>query len=304
MESGLLRDVTEAEIETYRKHGVVRLRGVLPADWVSELGIAIDQVIYDRWEDNPVHYDITGTADALRAQGAGSLVLSDVRADAIETPGQFRSTVGSWLVNDALRRLVLDPRLGYLAARLTGARAVSFYENQTFMKEPGTREYTAFHTDEPYFHLQGDQILSLWMSPDSVSEDSGAMRYIRGSHRWGQRYKPNPFISQTAMDSLGIGESEPDQQQLPDIEGRLSEYDVITHPSEPGDVIAHHLNLVHGSGPNYTADRKRRAVSVTLAGDDAVYWFKKSAPPQPHQTHGLANGAALGSEPFVRVWPA
>ncbi len=303
MESRLLRDVTDEEIATYQEHGVVRLAGMLPRDWVSTLGDAIDEVIYGRWEDNPLHYDITGTAEAMRAQGAGNLILSDARSDAIENPGQFRSTVGSWLVSDALRRLVFDPRLGYLAARLTGSSAMSFYDNQTFMKEPGTREYTAFHTDEPYFHLRGDQVVSLWISPDTVTEDSGAMRYVRGSHRWSARYKPNAFVSRMAMDQLGIGESEPDQQELPDIEGNLEDYDVVTYTSEPGDLIVHHLNLVHGSGPNYTRDRKRRAVSVTLAGDDTVYWFKPSAPPQPHQTHGFDNGQPLGVEPFIRVWP-
>jgi len=303
MNLGLLREITDEEIGTYRDEGVVRLPGVLPADWVAELGDAIDAVIYGDFEANPVHYDITGTADLLRAQGAGSQVLSDARSEAIERPGQFRSTVGSWIVNDALRRLVFDPRLGYLAARLTGSRFMSFYENLTFMKGPGTREYTAFHTDEPYFHLRGDQVVSLWISPDPVSEDSGAMRYVRGSHRWPARYKPNAFVSRTAIDQLGIGESEPDQQDLPDIEGNLDDYDVVTYTSEPGDVIVHHLNLVHGSGPNYTRDRMRRAVSVTLAGEDAVFWFKPSAPPQPHQTHGFENGQPLGTEPFVRVWP-
>ena len=303
METGLKREIRDAEIATYRETGVVRLKGIMPLPWVEALGDAIDEVIYGRWDDNPVHYDITGTANQMREQGAGALLLSDARAESIEEPGQFRSTVGSWLVNESLRRLVFDPRLGYIAARLTGSRCMSFYENQTFMKEPGTREYTAFHTDEPYFHLRGDQVLSLWISPDSVSEDSGAMRYVRGSHRWSARYKPNTFVSRLPMDQAGIGESEPDQQELPDIEGQLDDYDVVTYTSEPGDVIVHHLNLVHGSGPNYTADRKRRAVSVTLAGDDAVYWFKKSAPPQPHQTHGFENGQPLGAEPFVRVWP-
>jgi len=40
-------------------------------------------------------------------------------------------------------------------------------------------------------------------------------------------------------------------------EGNSEAYDIVTCSSNPGDVIVHHSRLVHGSGPNYTTERRR-----------------------------------------------
>jgi ectoine hydroxylase-related dioxygenase (phytanoyl-CoA dioxygenase family) len=59
----------------------------------------------------------------------------------------------------------------------------------------------------------------MWVSPDVVTEESGAMQYVRGSHRWPSFFKPNAFVTQMSLDALGAGEAEEHQVALPDIEG-------------------------------------------------------------------------------------
>jgi ectoine hydroxylase-related dioxygenase (phytanoyl-CoA dioxygenase family) len=135
---------------------------------------------------------------------------------------------------------------------------------------------------------------------DVVTADSGAMRYVRGSHRWGSFFRTNNFASQGQ--GLEPGQNEEGQIQLPDIEGTPEKYDVVTYPSNPGDVIVHHSNLIHGSGPNYSGDRTRRAVSFRFAGDDVRYRHHRSAPPQPHHRHNLRDGDVLDSDQFPIVW--
>ncbi|MEQ8827756.1 MAG: phytanoyl-CoA dioxygenase family protein, partial [Parvibaculum sp.] len=176
-------------------------------------------------------------------------------------------------------------------------------DDQTLTKEPGTREYTAFHTDEPYYHLHGDQVCGMWVSPDIVTEESGAMRYVRGSHRWGTYFRPNSFVNQQTLGELLDPSLDDDAQvHLPDIEGNEGDYDIVTYPSNPGDVLVHHSNLIHGSKPNYLGDRARRAVSFRYAGDDVTYHFHKSAPPQPHHRHALKDGDVLDCDQFPVVW--
>ena len=303
---GLLRDVTEDEVATYQRDGVVRLRAILAPDLIARLGQGINDALYGQWEAEGIQtYDASATADQLDA--AGVAVLSDARAKAIpqEKRGRFVSMIGANTINADIRTLAVDSPLPYIAARLFRTEKVNFYDDQTLMKEPGTREYTAFHTDEPYYHLSGDQVCGMWVSPDVVTEDSGAMRYVRGSHRWGTFFKANVFVSQTSIGDLMAGASdEDDQVQLPDIEGNPDQYDILTHPSEPGDVIVHHSNLIHGSGPNYRGDVTRRAVSFRYAGDDVRYRFHRSAPPQPHHTYELKDGDPIDSEQFPVVWRA
>ncbi|WP_374943709.1 phytanoyl-CoA dioxygenase family protein [Sphingomonas sp.] len=304
--NGLLRDVTEEEVATYERDGVVRLRGILAPDLIARLGQGINDALYGQWEAEGIQtYDASATADQLDA--AGVAVLSDARAKAIpqEKRGRFVSMIGANTINADIRALAVDSPLPYIAARLFRTDKVNFYDDQTLMKEPGTREYTAFHTDEPYYHLSGDQVCGMWVSPDVVTEDSGAMRYVRGSHRWGTFFKANVFVSQTSIGDLMPEASDEDNQvQLPDIEGNPDQYDILTYPSEPGDVIVHHSNLIHGSGPNYRGDVTRRAVSFRYAGEDVRYRFHRSVPPQPHHTYDLKDGDRIDSEQFPIVWRA
>jgi ectoine hydroxylase-related dioxygenase (phytanoyl-CoA dioxygenase family) len=304
MKVGLLRDVTNAEVETYEKEGAVRLRGILASNWVERLARGIDEALGKQWTAPGVAaYSVTASADALKA--AGRKIPSDARAEAIEDNrrGRFLTMIGAHTINSDIRAVAIESPLPYIASKIFRASKVNFYDDQTLTKEPGTREYTAYHTDEPYYHLSGRQVCGIWVSPDSVTAESGAMRYVRGSHLWGSYFKPNNFANQ---DTLGetIHPSLDDEKQirLPDIEGNESKYDIVTYPSEPGDVIIHHSNLIHGAGPNYLADRARRAVSFRYAGDDVRYLHHRSAPPQPHHKHNLKDGDILDSDQFPVVW--
>ena len=304
--NGLLRDVTEDEVAIYERDGVVRLQGILAPELIERLVKGIDDALYGQWTAKGIQtYDASATADQLDA--AGVAVLSDARAKAIpqDKRGRFVSMIGANTINADIRALAVDSPLPYVAARLFRTDKVNFYDDQTLMKEPGTREYTAFHTDEPYYHLSGDQVCGMWVSPDVVTADSGAMRYVRGSHRWGTFFKANVFVSQTSIGELMSEASDEENQiQLPDIEGNPDQYDIVTYPSEPGDVIVHHSNLIHGSGPNYRGDVTRRAVSFRYAGEDVRYRFHRSAPPQPHHDYQLSDGDPIDSEQFPVVWRA
>jgi ectoine hydroxylase-related dioxygenase (phytanoyl-CoA dioxygenase family) len=295
----LLRDVTDEEIARYREAGVVRLERILGPEWLDLLAAGIDEVLYAQWGSGLANYDVSVLADEMADRGIA--LLSDLRAAGIEKRGKYLTTIGAWTINQKLRRFVLESPLPAIAARLFGASTVNLYDDQVFVKEPGAREYSAFHTDEPYYHLSGDQVCGMWVSPDVVTAESGAMRYVRGSHRWPQRFRPNAFASQVSLGALGLAQ-DAELEPLPDIEGDPQAYDIVTYPSNPGDVIVHHSRLVHGSGPNYTTDRRRRATSVRYAGDDVRYAFRKSAPPQPHHRHSLKDGDRLAGEQFPVVW--
>ena len=281
---------------------MVHLKGILAPEWWAPLGDAIDRAVHEAPTEGIAAYDTTAQADAMRA--AGMDVLTDARAEAIDRPGRFMTVIGAWTYEPVIRRLALESPLGAIAGRLFGARKVNLYDDQTLIKEPGTREYTAFHTDEPYYHLRGEQVCAIWVSPDVVTEDSGAMRYVRGSHRWPAFFKPNVFVGRQTLSELGAGVDVEEQVPLPDIEGHPEDYDIVTIPSQPGDVIVHHSRLVHGSGPNYTGDTQRRAVSLRYAGDDVRWWFHRSAPPQPHQRHTLMDGDVIDCDQFPVVWRA
>lgn len=288
------RPVTEAEIEQYERDGVVALRDIVDTGWLDLLRDGLREVFYEQWGQHDVQYD--STAKAREAEAAGAAVLSDERAVAIAEPGRFLTAISSWTYNDKIRRVALESPLASIAAALFRADKVNYYDDQVLLKEAGTKEYTAFHTDEPYYHLSGLQVCGMWVSPDVVGADNSPMRYVRGSHTWGTYFLPNSFISQ---DPMWEGEG---MVQLPDIEGNESDYDIVTITSEPGDVIVHHSNLIHGSKPNYDTTKARMAASFRYAGDDVRYKFHPSAPPQPHHHHDLVDGDDIDCDQFPVVW--
>ncbi len=296
---GLIRDVMSDEIEQYRQEGVVRLKGILDLEWVELAGEAVEEALYDQWDEVQTSYNNTEYAELARTMGAD--VLSDERTSKIENPGKFLSNVGAWMVNEKLKRLCTESPLGFISGRLFGSHKVNLYDAQCFMKEPSSKEYTAYHTDEPYFHVKGDNCLTCWVSPDVVTSESGAMKYVRKSHQMKESFKANAFVTQSTLQDLGFAADLEDQVLLPDIEHNEKDYDVVMYTSNPGDVIAHHYRAIHGSGPNYTKDLKRRAAAITFSGDDARYFFRQSAPPQPHHSHSLKDGDVMDSDQFPVV---
>ena len=288
------RPITDDEIEQYDRDGVVHLRGILDPDWLDVLRQGLREVFYDHWGERDVQYD--ATALARDAAAAGMDVLADDRSRDIQASGRFLTAISAATYNERIRRVALESPLGSIAGALFGADKVNFYDDQILLKEPGAREYTAFHTDEPYYHLSGTQVCGMWVSPDPVGPDNSPMRYVRGSHRWGTYYLPNAFVSQQPT---WEGEG---KVRLPDVEGNEDDYDIVTITSEPGDVIVHHSNLIHGSKANYDPDLARWAGSFRYAGDDVRYLFQASAPPQPHHQHDLTDGDVLDSDQFPVVW--
>ncbi|MEZ5226333.1 MAG: phytanoyl-CoA dioxygenase family protein [Acidimicrobiales bacterium] len=287
------RAVSDAEREQYERDGVVALRGILDADWLELLRAGLREVFTDQWN----------TGGAVRRHGCGPAGGRRRRRHPERRTGPGhggpRSIPHGHLVVDLQRHdspggTRVATRL--LAGQLFGADKVNYYDDQVLLKEPGAREYTAFHTDEPYYHLSGLQVCGMWVSPDPVGVDNSPMRYVRGSHRWGTFFQPNSFVSQMpTYEGEGL-------VRVPDIEGNEDAYDIVTITSDPGDVIVHHSNLIHGSKPNYGATTPRWAASFRYAGDDVRYRFHPSAPPQPHHHHDLREGDVIDCDQFPVVW--
>ena len=300
------RTVTADEIETYRRDGVVCLRRVLSDDWVALVRDAVDDAEqryrHSHPEGSPGQgrpeptiehsnlHPLSQFGDMLEEMG--QKVLRDGEAGSDD--GQFILVNNAVLDYPAVQRLAIESPLGELAAQLFGAAKVNFLFDQIFIKQPGAGTRTAFHQDQGYFHVDGEQIASFWTAAEPVSKENGAMGYVRGSHRWAM-HAPNVFVGQAVMDDKGL-------PTLPDIEGNEDDYDIVYFDVEPGDVIVHDYRLAHGSRGNTTLDRPRRAVSLRFAGDDATVLHRPSAPPEFPTDPNLSDGDPLDSNTYPVVW--
>jgi ectoine hydroxylase-related dioxygenase (phytanoyl-CoA dioxygenase family) len=310
------RQVTADEISSYQRDGVVCLRQIVAVDDIQSLATAIDQAVHTLGA-SPSGYDLTRIRKAVEAEDLQSLMKESggqynvvgLAAAAISSKlpmlvdngepdagqgGRFLLDTGVAARIVSFREFTLYGPGGAIAAALMGSTSVNFYDDQIFVKEAGTRERTAYHQDGSYFHLEGDQICTLWIPVDPV-ESAFSVRYVRGSHRWGKTYKPNVFLSQMSFPGA-------EGETLPDIDGHEKDYDIVSFDLDPGDVVVHHHLTVHGA-PGNTGPRLRRAAGVRYCGDDVRYRHRPFAPAQLHHKHTLRDGDPICCEQFPNVWP-
>jgi ectoine hydroxylase-related dioxygenase (phytanoyl-CoA dioxygenase family) len=103
------------------------------------------------------------------------------------------------------------------------------------------------------------QLCGLWLALDVVTQDSGAVEYVRGSHLWGVAYELEKFGDQD-LGSVGL-------PKLPDIESERDKYDIISFQLQPGDCVIHHGYTIHGS-PGNASSRRRRGLITRWLGDE------------------------------------
>jgi ectoine hydroxylase-related dioxygenase (phytanoyl-CoA dioxygenase family) len=265
-----LREITDAEVRTFEDEGVVLLRGMFDGDWTEHLGAAID----------------------TNMSAPGPLVLEYANE---ETGGRYHGDLFLWRHGDAFRDFVFDSPAGEIAGRMMGASKVNFFYDQLLVKEPGTNAPTPWHPDEPYWAVKGWQVCSLWLPIDPITADSGGMQYVRGSHKWTTRYRAQSFTGDDRF-------KDPDRVPVPPIEDMAAPSDIITFGDmAPGDVLVHHMNVMHGSPGNLSATHRRRALATRWTGDDAIY------DPTPYtfqllEDPGIEPGAPMNCDLFPAVW--
>jgi len=157
--------------------------------------------------------------------------------------------------NRAIMTAVANPRLGELAARVTGAEMIQAWWVQLLMKPPVApgedfATNVGWHQDGQYWDCwePGSEVFTAWLALSDVTESSGAMRFVPGSHTWG-------LLNQGDF----YGQELDGQIQVP--EGRIWHEVVDVLP--PGGVSFHHNLTLHASGPN-TSARPRLSLAIHL----------------------------------------
>lgn len=259
-------DLTREDIETYRVDGVVCLRNVLDHGWIERLRDACDRMM-----ETPSAFGGNFNKDS--------------------GTGRFFGDLWMWRQDADFRALAFDSPLPDIAAGLMGSRKVNLVWDQLLVKEPDTPLESPWHQDQPYAWADGRQNVSFWVPLDPVTLENGAVEFVRGSHD-GPWFQAKSFHPDRKYES-------DDYHPLPDINADRTAYDIAYWETEPGDVIAHHLAVLHYARGNHTTAR-RRATAVRYAGDDAVYAVRKNGPPVLFDP-GLAPGDPLDSDLFPVV---
>ncbi len=258
------------ERDAFLRDGAVCLRGLLDGEWVERMRRAIARV-----ERNPGPFrERYSPGDA----------------------GPFVSEKFLWTFDPDFRAFVFDSPVAGAAARLMGSRKLNIFYDHLMLKEPGATSRTPWHQDLNYWPVEGEQVCSVWATFDPVDAGNGALEFVAGSHRWGQRYQPFDFRDTAPVETDEL-------QPLPDIDADRDRHRILSWDLEPGDAVAFSALVLHGARGNTSGDRRRRALSTRWAGDDARF-VRRRKTIQLLRDPGLEPGDVLDSELFPVVWPA
>jgi phytanoyl-CoA hydroxylase len=138
---------------------------------------------------------------------------------------------------------LLDSRICDRLLALLG-RLPFAVQTMCYFKPPGARGQ-ALHQDNFFLRASPGTCVAAWLALDRADEANGCLLVVPGSHRW-------PVLCTTAADTA---------HSFTDITVPLPPGTRPRPvPMDPGDVLFFHGSLVHGSNPNRTARRFRRAL--------------------------------------------
>lgn len=158
--------------------------------------------------------------------------------------------------NRAIADLISSPEIGDCVAAATGANMVQVWWVQLLYKPKGGGEtIVGWHQDWTYWHStweESSELLTAWFALGDVSEKSGPMKFVPGSHRWKNVGGGDFFSQNVAQSSFSVPEGQV-----------WREISAVMHA---GGLSLHHKLTLHGSGQN-TSNDPRCSLAIHLRTD-------------------------------------
>ncbi|KTC90694.1 phytanoyl-CoA dioxygenase family protein [Fluoribacter dumoffii] len=263
--------VKQTHIDAYKKDGAVCIRQIITAEEIELLREGIESNL-----QFPSH----------RVKIASKN----------EDPGQFIEDFCTWQTNPYYQQFIFESPVSVIAGKLMESKQTRLYHDHLLVKEPGTRQKTPWHQDQPYYNIEGTQNCSLWIPVDPVPRTS-TLEFVAGSHK-GPWLMPRSF-----MENQAKWFPEGSLTELPDIDSHREHYPIIGWEITPGDVVCFHMLTLHASnGVDYA--QRRRVFSIRFLGDDITHAPRNwaTSPDFPGLAGQLAANAPMEHALFPVVW--
>jgi ectoine hydroxylase-related dioxygenase (phytanoyl-CoA dioxygenase family) len=212
----------QSQQDIYHLNGYLVVRGVFSAEEVAFL---------------TYHYM------ALRAAGTYPGDFDGVDITNADPLKRYPRMIHMHRWDEISMRWMLDPRLRDCMTDLLGTEPFAV-QTMLYFKPAGARGQ-ALHQDQFYLRVQPGTCMAAWMALDKCDEENGCMQVVPGSH----------LLPVLCIEKADTSVSFTDVTVPLPVD--LKPVPVLM---EPGDVMFFNGSLIHGSFPNTSADRFRRAL--------------------------------------------
>ena len=257
-----LARVTDDVIATFRRDGGVWIPGLLAPEWLR----LIEQGI----ERNLKH--------------PGPLAKMHEPGD----PGEFFDDYCNFQVIPEYQILLAESPIVDVMARLLQSEKLWLYCDQIFVKE-GYSQRTRWHQDEPYWVAEGENMATMWIATQVLSEEE-TLEFVRGSRKLPSfDHRMNGGIM-TSLTSKAT--------PIPDVENERGKWDIVSHASQPGDVLVFHPGVLHGGG-SMRDGGTRASLGLRFFGDGTRYIEREM---QPDPAFPGISATLRPGDPLVHSW--
>jgi ectoine hydroxylase-related dioxygenase (phytanoyl-CoA dioxygenase family) len=251
-------EITEKDVVSFEKDGVIKIKGFIPVNQVGELDRAI-------------------TPYLARSKLLNKLISGD---------SLFFSKPNVWKTDPYFLQFVQQPMFIDLAIKLLRSNRINLLQDVIFVKSANSRQKFAWHHDLIYAPIHGKMVVSFWMATKTVTLHHGGIQFIKGSHRWTENFGPPPSLApiskvfpQYWRKYLPGKKSNLSPRAVEDSD-RYSKDAIVSFDLEQGDLLAFHGEIQHRSGPNWADKIDRKGYTIRYTGDDIKY--------HPHPDTGIA----------------
>lgn len=205
-------ELTNHQIETFRKDGYIKLKNVFSAEIINSYREEITTKVKElNKEKRPVEERDTYSKAFLQVPNL-------------------------WRHSELVKELVFSKRLARLATDLLGTRGVRLYHDQALYKEPGG-SFTPWHVDQVYWPLSNINTVTAWIPLLELPVEMGPLEFSIGS--------------QNIKFGRDLEISDESEKQI-DEHLKLTDLPLDRGPFDLGEVSFHYGYTFHRAGPNKT----------------------------------------------------
>ncbi len=241
--------LSQAQIASYQANGFIVIEDFLNAQELEHWRKVVTEAIASR-----------GKTKLAGREGQEKWQEGDGYYDRV-----FVQRINLWQDNSAMRELMLDARLGKMAADLAGVEGIRIWHDQALIKQAWGNP-TGWHLDNPYWSFFSQQAISIWVALDDVTLENGCLYFVPGTHKTASYTNVN--IGQNIGD---LFLAYPDWSTL----------NAISAPMKAGSCSFHNGLVAHGAGANMTPG-SRRAMTCAYMPEGSRFNGKANVLPQSY----------------------
>lgn len=230
----LERQDLSSQLEQFHRDGFLVVRGLMSEVETTALG--------DHFMEIHAAGPIPGAFEPLSPEASGGDILR-----------QYPRVMQPHRFDLASMKCMLDARVRDVLAALFGEEPLAA-QSMMYFKPPGARGQ-ALHQDNFYLRVSPGTCLAAWVPLEDADEENGGLFIVPGSHKTDVQC---PHVADLSVSFT---------TEEVDIPPDMAPVEVVL---KAGDVLFFNGSVIHGSGPNTSKDRFRRAFICHYVGESTT----------------------------------